>query len=168
MTWGTGHWCVAVVYETLSPQINVRWGKEEEEEEERMAGSHHCRPSRSPCRTERGGAADSAVKKMNIHTSRSHRLLSSVWERILFSSLPALIFPTQILPSGPASEEVDNHPPSLGISTRLKTALPSFWHQTQICFNLYSFKGVSLIAMFCFRNAQITFTPVRWWSSGAE
>lgn len=126
MTWGTGHWCVAVVYETLSPQINVRWGKEEEEEEERMAGSHHCRPSRSPCRTERGGAADSAVKRMNIHTSRSHRLLSSVWERILFSSLPALIFPTQILPSGPASEEVDNQPPSLGISTRLKTALPSF------------------------------------------
>ncbi len=25
MTWGTGHWCVAVVYEALSPQINVRW-----------------------------------------------------------------------------------------------------------------------------------------------
>lgn len=24
MTWGTGHWCVAVVYETLSPHINVR------------------------------------------------------------------------------------------------------------------------------------------------
>lgn len=52
MTWGTGHWCVALVYGTLSPQINARWG-----EEERMAGSHHCQPSRSPYRRERGRAA---------------------------------------------------------------------------------------------------------------
>lgn len=59
MTLGTGHWCVAMVYETLSPQINARC-KEEKEVEKRMAGSHHCQPSRSPYRTKGGRAVCSS------------------------------------------------------------------------------------------------------------
>lgn len=53
---GTGAW---QWYETLSPQINARC-KEEKEVEKRMAGSHHCQPSRSPYRTKGGRAVCSS------------------------------------------------------------------------------------------------------------
>lgn len=53
---GTAHWCMAMVHENVSPQINVRGEEEEEEEEERRAGSNHCQPSHSPYRTGEGKA----------------------------------------------------------------------------------------------------------------